>query len=293
MPCDFGELSRTEQNVPVPFAERPPPRKRNAMIAKNSHISTWTADEKRTVALATLLDAHQYAADLQRPIWDFAVEWPQLAAAGLTSNDLRWLLAKGHVELANEIGKCKLSGVRRFRPAPAGAVTRRTCVVMTAAGVAFAAENRRGLSEFCECGRAKWDRPLCPDGSRIGTNFENRNGAIENDKRPLPVLHWDSVTRQLWFGKDLIKQFKVPAKNQELVLAAFAEEGWPPCIDDPLPPQDGIDAKTRLHDTINRLNRSHKHQRIRFHGNGNGLAVHWAIVSPTRNIATKSTPKRR
>jgi hypothetical protein len=262
------------------------------MIAKNSHICTWTADEKRAIALAALLDAHQYAADLQRPIWDFAVEWPQLAA-GLTRNDVRWFLAKGYIELADEIGKSGLGLPRRFRISPAGVLSRRTCVVLTAAGIAFAAENRRGLSQFCECGRAKWDCPLCSDGSRIGANLENRNGAAANEKRPPTVPHWDAAGRKLWFGKDLIKQFKVPAKNQELVLAAFDEEGWPPCIDDPLPPQDGIDAKTRLHDTIIRLNRSHQSKCIRFHGNGNGLAVHWVRVGrsqmPTPNLHQSNT----
>jgi hypothetical protein len=119
----------------------------------------------------------------------------------------------------------------------------------------------------------------CSDGLRRG-------------KRLSSVPCWDPISRKLWFGTDLIKQFRVPAKNQELVLAALEEEGWPAHIDDPLPPDDGIDSKWRLHDTIVRLNRSHKIPRIRFHGNGNGLAVHWMLVNAAPQTVTKATPKR-
>ena len=66
----------------------------------------------------------------------------------------------------------------------------------------------------------------------------------------------------------LIKEFKVPAKNQELILAAFEEQNWPEGIDDPLPPSGEIEPKRRLHDAIIRLNRSHKKRLIRFGGNG-------------------------
>jgi hypothetical protein len=34
----------------------------------------------------------------------------------------------------------------------------------------------------------------------------------------------------------VVKEFKLPAPNQETILTAFQEEGWPPRIDDPLPP---------------------------------------------------------
>lgn len=104
------------------------------------------------------------------------------------------------------------------------------------------------------------------------------------------VPHWDATSRTLWFGATLIKEFKVPAKNQELVLAAFEEQNWPQCIDDPLPPAPGIEPKRRLHDTIIRLNRSHKQRLMRFGGNGNGLAVKWRRLP--RQTRTQSAPER-
>ena len=96
-----------------------------------------------------------------------------------------------------------------------------------------------------------------------------------NDTPDPPVPVWNRTSRTLHFGALLVKEFKVPAANQELVLSAFQEEGWPPHIDDPLPPADGIDAKRRLHHAINRLNNNHKHRVLRFFGNGNGRAVRW------------------
>jgi hypothetical protein len=239
------------------------------MTAPQLAACPWPGDERRTIALAALVEGRRYATDLQRPVWDFAVDWPQLAAAGLTINDLRWLLAKGYVDLANEIGRTGLRAPRRFRATAVGGLSPRTCIAITATGVAFA---------DAQLANAPIDH--LPRGSRA-----------PRAKRPPKVPHWDAATRKLWFGKDLIKQFKVPAKNQELVLAAFEEDGWPPCTDDPLPPQDGIDSKSRLHDTIIRLNRSHKTKRIRFHGNGNGLAVHWVGRRIQSNASTRSTPK--
>ena len=58
----------------------------------------------------------------------------------------------------------------------------------------------------------------------------------------------------------IVKEFKVPAANQEAILAAFQEEGWVPRIDDPLAPQLNQDSKRWLHDTINSLNRNQKHE---------------------------------
>ena len=62
--------------------------------------------------------------------------------------------------------------------------------------------------------------------------------------------------RELRYAGQVIKRYCVPAPNQELILTAFQEEGWPYCFDDPLPPVDDIDPKHRLQVTIKALNRS-------------------------------------
>jgi hypothetical protein len=73
----------------------------------------------------------------------------------------------------------------------------------------------------------------------------------------------------------VVKWFRVPAPNQELILSAFEEVGWPEQIDDPLPVTADIDPRTRLHDAIRRLNGCQANRLLRFHGNGNGDGVSW------------------
>jgi hypothetical protein len=102
----------------------------------------------------------------------------------------------------------------------------------------------------------------------------------KTSKSRLP--RWDAAARTLWLGTIPVKQFQVPASNQEHILAAFDEQGWPDGIDDPLPPIDGVEPKQRLDDTIKRLNRSHRHRVIRFAGNGNGQGVRWQRVRKVR-----------
>ena len=45
---------------------------------------------------------------------------------------------------------------------------------------------------------------------------------------------WDEERRELSFGPLLVKRYRQPARDQELILTAFAEEGWPPRMDDPI-----------------------------------------------------------
>ena len=75
-----------------------------------------------------------------------------------------------------------------------------------------------------------------------------------------------------------VKRFRWTAANQETILAAFEEEGWPHRIDDPLPPQPDQDSKRRLSDTIKCLNRKQINQLIHFHGDGTGEGVIWELV---------------
>lgn len=93
----------------------------------------------------------------------------------------------------------------------------------------------------------------------------------ESNVRP----SWDKARRILNFAGTVIKRFNWPARNQELILAAFEEMGWPERIDDPLPITDGISQKDRLHDTIKCLNRKRLFKSIRFTGDGSGQGICW------------------
>src|SRR5262249_20753115 len=98
-------------------------------------------------------------------------------------------------------------------------------------------------------------------------------GSARAGRRPTPS--WDRDRRELRLGGVLVKRFKAPAPNQEAILAAFEEEGWPPRIDDPISPQLSQDPKHRLHDTINALNRHQKNRLVGFLGDGSGEGVRW------------------
>jgi len=89
---------------------------------------------------------------------------------------------------------------------------------------------------------------------------------------------WDARSRELRVGEFLVKEFRVPAENQGLVLSAFEEEDWPTYIDDPLPMKSEIAPKQRLHNAITRLNGNQLVPILRFHGNGNGDAIGWQLL---------------
>jgi hypothetical protein len=98
-----------------------------------------------------------------------------------------------------------------------------------------------------------------------------QDGSSAGPRRP----HWDGLRRELKVDGQIVKRFRLPAANQEAVLVAFEEEGWPSGILDPLPPQDEQDCKQRLHDTIKALNHSRLARVIRFRGDGTGEGVLW------------------
>ncbi|MBU4272473.1 MAG: hypothetical protein KKE86_05040 [Planctomycetes bacterium] len=93
---------------------------------------------------------------------------------------------------------------------------------------------------------------------------------------------WDATRRELTVDGQVIKRFRVPAANQEAVLAAFEEEGWPPRIFDPLPPRADQESKRRLNETVKALNRSRLARIIRFAGDGTGEGVLWEWVRDWR-----------
>jgi hypothetical protein len=202
-----------------------------------------------------LLQAHDYALELGQDNWDMAVELEALRSARLTNSDLRWLLAKGYIDHAVEATGAEDSA-RHFRRSPLLRFSAPTCVILTRAGVSVA---REALSSD-QSNAAVAQVSIC-----------QLPPVDELAERP----KWDEQRRQLRVGRALVKEFKLPSPNQETVLMAFEEEGWPPRIDDPLPPVAQLDPRRRLHDTIKALNRKQKHCLIRFRGDGSGEGIRW------------------
>jgi hypothetical protein len=86
---------------------------------------------------------------------------------------------------------------------------------------------------------------------------------------------WNAHRRELTLGRKLVKKFRQPAKNQELILRVFEEEGWPESIDDPLPGSAEIRPGDRLHNAVQRLNTDQRDAHIIFERDGTGGGIHW------------------
>ncbi len=198
-------------------------------------------------ALRLLGEAWDAAQAENQDIWQFAVEIGQLRTLGLGHTELRRLLCRGLLEHAVENTEVGASW-RTFRPLKALVLPEQTCFVLTG----------KGLAEI----------------SHYAAPIASKEPAARETRVP----RWEGSERQLWWGNALVKEFHVPAANQERVLAALQEEGWPTRIDDPLPPERSVDPKSRLHDTIKALNRHQRYRLLRFSGDGRGWGVCWHLA---------------
>jgi hypothetical protein len=93
------------------------------------------------------------------------------------------------------------------------------------------------------------------------------------------VPFYDHERRELRARGQLIKRFMHQAPDQHTILSSFQELGWPSHIDDPLSPKHtGQDAKLRLRDAINRLNRHQENKLVHFRGDGTGRGILWEFA---------------
>lgn len=204
-------------------------------------------------ALVLLLDAHACADLCQHPLWDFALSFRELQQeTGLTRSQLRLLIRTGQVLPREETTRPEHPS-RTFRRGARTDFTEKTAVVLTEAGLALAQQ----VASLAAVASALPPTP------------------------PRPC--WDSARRELRVGETVVKRYRVPAECQEIILAAFEEEGWPDRIDDPLPVDPEQLPKARLHNVIAKLNRDQKHPLIRFHGDGHGQGITWHLHLPSEN----------
>ncbi len=220
--------------------------------------------------LFLLRQAHDYAVELKRSSWDFAVEISSLQEAGLTNSDLRWLVCKGYALFGQEVTTVE-STEREYQRGGPTTYSDRTCFVLSETGVRLA----RSLSK---------DTPSSTHGQgdgRLLLSVAQDAPPSSNGGEPDPSLapRWDRDRHEFSVGGRLVKVFKLPSPNQEAVLMAFEEEDWPARIDDPLRRDPNIDPKRRLHDTIKGLNRNQKRHLIRFIGDGTGEGVGWELIA--------------
>jgi hypothetical protein len=207
-------------------------------------VLTAPINDNARFGLALLSQAFAYAHDAGADRWDFAVEIDTLFETGLSISQLRWLVAKKFAEHGQE--SCVYGSPHRsFRRGDGFFFDHTTCVVLTPSGAAFVDHVLR-------------------DPNDPSISFE-----------ALLKPFWDRARRELSVYGTVVKRYRVPAQNQQVILGAFEEEGWPERIDDPLPVSEDIDPRTRLHDAIHRLNSCQTNWLLRFRGNGAGTGVAW------------------
>ena len=237
-------------------------------------------------ALEMLLESYDYAQDIGCEVWEFALEIEHLRPFGLTASDLRWLHLKGLVEHARE-RTMPGEAERTFRHGGVLKLCKRTCFVLTEAGQQYA---RNLAAETSTAASVPAPQAIAPAPLAIPQPTLRPATALDNavDLAQLMPI-WDRDRQQLRLGKIVVKEFKVPAPNQEAILAVFQEENWPPRIDDPLPPLPDVEPKRRLHDTISSLNRNQKVPLIRFLGDGSGQGARWEHI---RKAEVNGRPNR-
>src|SRR5262245_39670324 len=87
-------------------------------------------------ALQLLLEAYDYARELRRPVWDFAMEISFLRQSGLSNNEFRWLVYSHYLLHASDVAL--LQGTDQ-PPERAGwlSLSDQSCFVLTPEGAAF------------------------------------------------------------------------------------------------------------------------------------------------------------
>ncbi len=232
--------------------------------------------QRLLTAFQLLLQGQEYTQELGCDPWDFAVEISCLRELGLTNNDLRWLLYKNYAVQGLEVIDDKHDR-RVFHSGGLLHLANESCFILTEEGEAFA----RSLADNGIMRAQPSNGHAVDSGSEIAISLPSRvlTVSAKTPRNDVPGPCWDKDRRSLFFGTTLVKQFKVPAPNQEIILEAMQEENWPARIDDPLPAHPAIDPKRRLHDTINSLNRNQRVDLLRFMGDGSGQAICWEAIA--------------
>jgi hypothetical protein len=253
------------------------------MVANEKTLVGWGGeptpliDEGLRAGLALLWRAYICTQVTGANTWDFAMRTGRLYEAGMTSTNLRWLIAKGFAQHQQETSGYD-EGRRSLRGSNGYFFDEDTCLILTATGAA--------LAEHVFRERPQWPQAtlsaLAAVAEETSILATAQRPTIEARKPSAALLKpcWNASRRELSFEGLIVKRFRVPARNQETILSVFEEEGWAEHIHDPLPVTHDIDAPTRLHDAINRLNRCQINPLLRFHGDGKGTGVFWELCQP-------------
>lgn len=221
---------------------------------------------ERYQALMALLEARLLAQETGCDPWEFALQLLSLARSNVSDSVLRWLVVRGYAEHRLE-DPTPFPGPRRFLSPGPLRLLETSCFLLTPRGFLLAQNLRATL-----VGPSALPNDCHTSASPIAVQLPDDADVGFTSLKP----YFDTRSRTLWVGEEIVKQFRVPAGNQELILSAFQEEDWPDQVDDPLPPAPGLEPKRRLHDAIHRLNRNQKKRLVRFRGTALGRAILWS-----------------
>jgi PHD/YefM family antitoxin component YafN of YafNO toxin-antitoxin module len=243
------------------------------------------------VALKRLREANDTANACGRDPWDFAVELSQLSDFGVGTHVLRMMICRRWITHMREVSNTESK--REFAPEPDLVLSDRSCFVITKKG--FDVTTKLKASGYDVMNEQSNERTSGDQRQELNAQrYENAGQSLNQsadqnigaNRHPAPC--WDRERRELRIGNVVVKRFKWPAENQEQVLDAFEEEGWPTRIDDPLVPHPKICPKRRLHDTLKCLNRKQVNGFIKFRGDGTGQGVLLEINWESEDPASKS-----
>jgi hypothetical protein len=221
--------------------------------------------------LAILWRSFVYAREMKTDGWEFSVKAKTLYEAGLSEIDLRWLISCGYADFAPDPERCGSQRQSREEIDPGDKNNGYFILTKSGAGLAL-----QVLSQ-----KSQLSSPPPSDTGKCKQTVPSSNGGLDEPRLARQMPSWDPEKKELRLGTRVIKQFRWAAMNQETILMAFEEDGWPARIDDPLPQKPNYDPKNRLHDTIKCLNRNHKERLIRFFGDGTGEGIRWEFLDPS------------
>jgi hypothetical protein len=221
------------------------------IVPAASCTATATEVVHFVIAYAELLTACWQARAAGRSPREEPVRLAHLSDRGVPYSVPLWILFQGHVEhlvCPHTAADTKASGAR---------LGEASLLALTPAGEAFA--DSWLLLVLCS-----------PSGDDFRHAWEllRVGDLLPCYERRLRLFRW---------GQHILKCFRQPALNQELILSAAEEMGWPDWFDDPLPRRAGTSPKAILHDTIKDLNRRQRAPLVHFMGDGTGMRVGWGL----------------
>ncbi|MFK7766069.1 MAG: hypothetical protein AB8B55_02420 [Mariniblastus sp.] len=255
--------------------------------ARETDPTIQSLDSNAILALQRLKETHDTASNFGRNSWDFAVELSEMGKSGIDNHVLRMLVCKKWITHKREVTDVPQER-RSFEEESELVFSARSCFIITKEGYRIATRlseqvnansNPSGVKTPCQSEAPPSSLRSVPHFSvhhsePANTNqMEKPNSNAESANRPV----WDRQRRELRLGDVVVKRFKWPAENQERVLNAFEDLGWPNHIEDPLVEHPTICAKRRLHDTLKCLNRKQIREMIKFRGDGTGRGVRLEI----------------